>query len=427
LKVPVNTGIFFLAYVFHINNKKQIDMKKVAIIGTAGVPGRYGGFETLAHHLVLNLSKKFKLSVYNSKLCYGPNERPKFWNGARIFYLPFNANGWQSIIYDIISILHALFYADVLIVLGVSGGIIFPFVRLFTNKKIIVNIDGLEWRRDKWNKWIRRFLRFSEKLAVRFSHADITDNAVIKKYTARIYKSLSHQIAYGADHVKKQAITAEVKEQYPFVVEPYAFKVSRIEPENNVHLILQAFWELPFHRLVYVGNWEASEYGRELKLKYGKYKNITLLDPIYDQKQLDVLRSNCYLYIHGHSAGGTNPSLVEAMMLGLPVLAYNVAFNRESTFGKALFFRNKDELKKILTTKRTNQYYAVGETLRKYALKEYTWRVISKKYANIIYSFDYKYKKKHVLPKLALQNRKYLLDNGLAHMKHTLLFYQSSS
>lgn len=184
-------------------------MKKIAIIGTVGVPGRYGGFETLAHHLVLNLNQEFNLSVYNSKLSYGKEERPKFWNGARIFYLPFNANGWQSIIYDILSIIHAVFYADVLVVLGVSGGLIFPFVRLFTNKKIIVNIDGLEWRRNKWNKWVKKFLRFSEKLAVRFSHADITDNAVIKKYTALIYKSLSHEIAYGADHAKEQFITSK--------------------------------------------------------------------------------------------------------------------------------------------------------------------------------------------------------------------------
>ena len=263
--------------------QKRIDMKKIAIIGTAGVPGRYGGFETLAHHLVLNLNKEFKLSVYNTKLCYEPHERPKFWNGARIFYLPFNANGWQSIIYDIISIIHALFYADTLIVLGVSGGIIFPFVRFFTNKKLVVNIDGLEWRRNKWNKWVKRFLRFSEKLAVRYSHADITDNAVIKKYTAAIYKSLSHQIAYGADHAKVQFITKKMKEHYPFIVEPYAFKVCRIEPENNVHLILGAFSELKYRTLVIVGNWDGSEYGRDLKKIYSAYQNILLLDPIYDQ------------------------------------------------------------------------------------------------------------------------------------------------
>jgi len=399
-------------------------MKKIAIIGTAGVPGRYGGFETLAHHLVLNLNKEFKLSVYNTKLCYGKEERPKFWNGARIFYLPFNANGWQSIIYDIVSIIHALFYADTLIVLGVSGGVIFPFVRWFTRKKLIVNIDGLEWRRNKWNKWVKKFLRFSEKMAVRYSHADITDNAVIKKYTATIYKSLSHQIAYGADHVREQYITKEMKLMYPFLVEPYAFKVCRIEPENNVHLILEAFSELPYRTLVVVGNWDSSEYGRDLKSKYGNYNHILLLDPIYDQVQLDTLRSNCYVYIHGHSAGGTNPSLVEAMMLGLPVVAFNVAFNRATTHDRAIFFREKAELKKIITSKSTQDYYQVGASLRKLAQQEYTWATITRKYANIIYSFDYNYFKKHVLPQLAFMKKKFLIENELAHFEHPRFFYQ---
>jgi len=399
-------------------------MKKIAIIGTAGVPGRYGGFETLAHHLVLNLNKEFKLSVYNTKLCYGKEERPKFWNGARIFYLPFNANGWQSIIYDIVSIIHALFYADTLIVLGVSGGVIFPFVRWFTRKKLIVNIDGLEWRRNKWNKWVKKFLRFSEKMAVHYSHADITDNAVIKKYTATIYKSLSHQIAYGADHVREQYITKEMKEMYPFLVEPYAFRVCRIEPENNVHLILEAFSELPYRTLVVVGNWDSSEYGRDLKYKYGNYNHILLLDPIYDQAHLDTLRSNCYVYIHGHSAGGTNPSLVEAMMLGLPVVAFNVAFNRATTHDRALFFREKAELKKIITSKSTQDYYQVGASLKELAQQEYTWAIITRKYANIIYSFDYNYSKKHVLPQLAFMKKKFLIENELAHFEHPRFFYQ---
>ena len=406
-------------------NLKYPNMKKIAIIGTVGVPGRYGGFETLAHHLVLNLNKEFKLSVYNSKLTYGKEERPKFWNGARIFYLPFNANGWQSIIYDIISIIHAVFYADVLVVLGVSGGLIFPFVRLFTNKKIIVNIDGLEWRRNKWNKWVKKFLRFSEKLAVRFSHADITDNAVIKKYTALIYKSLSHEIAYGADHAKEQFITSKMKKLYPFIVEPYAFKVCRIEPENNVHLILETFSELPYRTLAFVGNWEGSEYGRELKKKYATCKNILLLDPIYDQEHLDTLRSNCYLYIHGHSAGGTNPSLVEAMILGLPIVAFNVAFNRASTHNQALFFRNKSDLKNIIQSKSTQDYYEVGKKLKKVALQEYTWATITRKYANIIYAFDYDYTKSNVLPELASMKREFLIENEVAHLEYSLLFYQN--
>ena len=405
-------------------NLKILRMKKIAIIGTAGVPGRYGGFETLAHHLVLNLSKDFKISVYNSTHTYAENERPKFWEGGRIFYIPLNANGWQSIIYDIISITHALFYADILIVLGVSGGIVFPFVRWFTNKKLIVNIDGLEWRRNKWNKWVRKFLRFSEKLAVRYSHADITDNAVLKKYTACIYKSLSHEIAYGADHVVTQPITRVMKVKYSFLVEPYAFKVCRIEPENNVHLILEAFAELPYRTLVIVGNWQASEYGKNQIEKYGDISNIYLLDPIYDQVELDTLRSNCYVYIHGHSAGGTNPSLVEAMMLGLPVVAFNVAFNRATTIGEALYFREKEDLKRIISTTTTKEYYKLGDQLKIIAQNEYTWKRISRKYANIIYSFDYNYSKKKVSPSLLSYGREFLLKNEMAHLEFPRFFYQ---
>ena len=110
-------------------------MKKVAIIGTAGVPGKYGGFETLDHHLVHQLNQEFKLSVYCSSKFYKKEERVQEWNGARLFYLPLNANGAQSIPYDILSILHALFYADTLIILGVSGGIIIPLIKLLTNKQ----------------------------------------------------------------------------------------------------------------------------------------------------------------------------------------------------------------------------------------------------------------------------------------------------
>ena len=141
-------------------------MKRVAIIGTAGVPGRYGGFETLAHQLVTHLNDQCQLTVYCSKKVYPKHERPNTWQGARLVYLPFDANGVQSIIYDIVSIIHALFYADALIVLGVSGGICLPFIKRLTSKKIIVNIDGLEWRRPKWKKWVRQYLKWSERLAV---------------------------------------------------------------------------------------------------------------------------------------------------------------------------------------------------------------------------------------------------------------------
>jgi putative lipase involved disintegration of autophagic bodies len=101
---------------------------------------------------------------------------------------------------------------------------------------------------------------------------------------------------------------------------------------------------------VVVGNWHNSAYGRQLRADFAAYANLHLLDPIYDQAQLDVLRSNCYVYVHGHSAGGTNPSLVEAMSLGLPVLAFGVSFNKATTEHKALYFATKEELMQCIKT-----------------------------------------------------------------------------
>lgn len=127
---------------------------------------------------------------------------------------------------------------------------------------------------------------------------------------------------------------------------PYSVTVCRIEPENNIHVILEAFSKLPEHTLLIVGNWEKSDYGKSLKEKYSAFQNIHLLDPVYEPHTINWLRSNAALYIHGHSAGGTNPSLVEAMNLGLPILAFDCVYNRATTEEKCLYWKNAEELER---------------------------------------------------------------------------------
>jgi len=398
---------------------KMFDKKKIAIIGTVGVPANYGGFETLAEHLIEAMGQHHEVTVYCSGKRYPKEERQQTFKGARLKYLPLEANGIQSIFYDSISILHALLYADVMLILGVAGAWLLPFVRLFTNKKIIISIDGIEWKRDKWNVLAKWYLFWAESIAVKFSHIDISDNEAIQDYTAARYGTLSRIIEYGADHTLKVTVTKDALAKYSFMTKPYAFKVCRIEPENNLHIILEAFTIMEKMPLVIVGNWDNSEYGKLLKSLYADHRNIHILDPIYDQKELDTLRSNASLYVHGHSAGGTNPSLVEAMYLGLPILAYGVSYNKVTTENKALYFNSREELIMQLQNIYTAKLKQIGHEMQSIAHRRYTWAFISKKYELLLEEVSAMKSKSSVTAKVSKLPYKKLLGEGLAHLKTT--------
>ncbi len=358
---------------FNTSSKKK---KRVAIIGTAGIPANYGGFETLAEYLVENLSNDIDFIVYCSSTNYP--DKHKFYKGARLFYLPISANGKWSILYDSLSIIHSLFYVDTLLVLGVGGAFILPLVRFFTSKKVITNIDGLEWKRNKWGKLAKSYLFIQEYIAVKNSHVIIADNKGIQDYVSGKYNISSSLIAYGGSHAFLSDLRNETIQRFKIEV-PYAFTVCRIEPENNVHLILEAFSRTSKF-IIFVGNWDSSEYGRKLKAKYNKFTNIKIIDPIYDQTLLNEIRGNCALYVHGHSAGGTNPSLVEAMWLGLPIFAWDVNYNRYTTSNKAHFFASSEHLIDLLSNQSEDQMQAMRCILKDIAQTEYNWVKIAQSY-----------------------------------------------
>ena len=164
-------------------------MLKIAILGTVGVPANYGGFETLAENLERYhdaASLKSSLTVYCSSKSY-PSREPIYLS-ARLKYVPLNANGAQSIPYDIWSLLSAVWQRNnVILLLGVSGAMALPLVRLVSSARVVTNIDGIEWRREKWQGLAKRFLRFSEKIAVHFSHELISDNDAIAEYVHQAY------------------------------------------------------------------------------------------------------------------------------------------------------------------------------------------------------------------------------------------------
>lgn len=351
--------------------------KKVAIIGTVGVPANYGGFESLTENILgENCSEWIEYTVY----CSGKSYKQKFdtYKGAKLKYLSLKANGPQSTPYDILAMMKTGNDYDVALVLGVSGCLFLPIFRCWFKNRLIVNIDGLEHKRAKWGRFAKWFLKKSEEMAVKYADVVIADNKGIQDYVRETYGIEAALIAYGGDHVSRNVSkekTEQILRDYGVESGQYAISVCRIEPENNCHVVLDAFSKTN-KKLVYIGNWDRSEYGRELKEKYSSYANIIIHGAEYDLDTLFILRSNAEMYIYGHSAGGTNPSLVEAMFFSRPILAFDVVYNRATTDNQAYYFRNSEDLQLLISSEGLN-----GDAMLKLAQEQYTWKKIAAQYA----------------------------------------------
>lgn len=343
----------------------------ISIIGTVGVPACYGGFETLVENLLSENKNEKNIVIYCSSKSYSKKQAE--YKNAELIYIPLNANGIQSIPYDIWSMLHAVFVkkSNNLLILGVSGALCLPLIRLFSKTRIVTNIDGLEWKRDKWNLWAKRFLKFSEKIAVKYSDVVVADNKGIADYVQWEYGVESAVIAYGGDHAIVKDLTISD--------EDYALALCRIEPENNVELILEAFSQTK-KKLIFIGNWGKSDFGQDMKAKYQQFGNIEIVAPIYDIHKLFEIRQQCSFYVHGHSAGGTNPSLVEMMHFNKNIVAFDCNYNRASTEDKANFFNNTTELIEIIS----NSESLDNDTfMQEVAQRRYTWKIVKEQYFSL--------------------------------------------
>lgn len=356
---------------------------KVAVLGIVGIPSRYGGFETLAENIVYYHARA-KLNLSLTVWCSGKGitDYPERFQSAKLRYVSLRANGVQSIFFDAVCLWQAIRSGhDRILLLGVSGALALPLIRIFSRRaRIVTNIDGIEWKREKWNKIARMVLRLSERAAVRFSHEIIADNQAIADYVHVTYGVHCHVITYGGDHALEHTANAEKHVELP---KQYALALCRIEPENNVHLILDAFDKVG-RPLVFVGNWNNSAYGRDLKARYVNHPNLYLLDPVYEPNELYALRARSSVYVHGHSAGGTNPSLVEMMHFGVPVLAHGCDFNRHTTENKALYFETSEELAILAKELDIGIHTLVGSAMREIAQRRYTWDQIGKAYFELL-------------------------------------------
>ena len=366
----------------------------LSIVGTVGLPAAYGGFETLADQLTQRFSTKRSIQVFCTGKRYPDKKnRPQTASGAVLNYVEWDANGWQSIPYDFVSLWRAAKQSKTILVLGVSGCLLLPVIRLFwPSTRIVTNIDGLEWKRSKWGPLARTFLRISESSAVAFSHAIVADNQGILEHIASNYRRQSHLVAYGGDQAGKpgQAIHPMKDSTCPkdtrFSAGKYFFSVCRIEPENHIAEILDAFAQTPEKNLVFVGNWDVSAYAKQLYELYCEVPNIELKYPLYDQVRLHALRTQAEAYVHGHSAGGTNPSLVEAMHAGMPVMAYDIDYNRHTTHNEAIYWQDVTELTERIRLTTDAVLTQIAIRMAEIAYQHYKWSFIIKQYEEILFS-----------------------------------------
>ena len=310
---------------------------KIAIIGSRGIPNYYGGFEQLAQQLAEGLVKEgFEITVYNS---HKHPYREKEWNGVKIVHC-YDAEHLLGtagqFIYDLNCIRNARKqHYDILLFLGYTSSSVWG--RFFPKKAVIIsNMDGLEWKRSKYSKPVQSFLRYAEKLAVKYSDHCIADSVAIRSYLKTKYRIDSHYISYGADIFTEP--NEELLSNFNISAGNYYMLMARMEPENNIEMILDGFHQTSSNKkFIVLGNTD-NRFGRAMLKKFSADKRIIFAGAIYDNKTTHALRKFCSVYFHGHSVGGTNPSLLEAMADKALIAAHDNEFNRAILQQDAFYF-----------------------------------------------------------------------------------------
>jgi glycosyltransferase involved in cell wall biosynthesis len=319
---------------------------KIGIMGTRGIPNNYGGFEQFAQYISSGLFKRgHEVYVYNSS--YHPYTK-KEWNGVQIIHCKDRENKmgtFGQFFYDLNCIKDARKRNfDVLFHFGYSSDS-FWHRRWPKNTVNIINMDGLEWKRTKYNRLTRKFLKWAESLAARNAQTMIADSPAMQAYILNTYGIKPVYIPYGANVFTESDPTA--LEKFNLLPGKYFLLIARMEPENNIEMIIQGYLASGHQYPLFVIGNTANTFGRFLVRKYNS-PNIEFAGPLYDENLLNNLRYFSSIYFHGHSVGGTNPSLLEAMGCGCNIAAHNNVFNKAVLGNEAEYFFSASDVSAII-------------------------------------------------------------------------------
>ncbi|MFR5266944.1 beta 1-4 rhamnosyltransferase Cps2T [Clostridium sp.] len=384
-------------------------MQNVFIIGSKGIPARYGGFETFVEKLT---EKQMNKDIKYHVACMSDNNNEFTHNGARCFNINVpNIGSAKAVIYDILALKKCIEYIKnnnidnpIVYVLACRIG---PFIGRYKKQliklggKLYVNPDGHEWKRGKWNVYIRKYWKISEEFMVKHSDLLICDSQSIEKYIKDDYKKYNPKttfIAYGADTKK-----SKLSDDDPKILEWYKEKkvnkkeyylvVGRFVPENNYEIMITEFMKSKTKKdLVLITNVEKNKFYNSLKQKtnFDKDPRIKFVGTVYNQELLKKIRENAYGYLHGHEVGGTNPSLLEALATTDLNILLNIGFNVEVAGKGALYFdKKKGHLAELLNNKWEGKFLKkISENAKKKIINEYSWEQIVQKYENLFLFFN---------------------------------------
>ena len=362
---------------------------RIAIIGSRGIPARWGGYETASEAIATGLVCLGHDVTVFCRPRYSLPERPPTYKGVKLIYRPcLNQKSLETPSHEFMCMLYSLMHNyDVVYVLGMrTSPVYIPYRLLKRNSRLVMNPDGLDWKRRKWGSIGRAFLKFGEWLGVRFiSHHVIADSAAIQGYLEKSYDNRATFLPYGAKIGYSER--PEILNEYGLQPRSYFLVVARLEPENNTDIVVRAFERLSADKqLVIVGgtNYNSSY---ERQLRSSQDPRILFTGPLYTPGHVQELYANCYAYIHGHEVGGTNPALLDAMGCGCAVLALDVVFNRE-VLGNCGAFWKRDEqaLYQLMTRVLVTDLEPWRTLARERARQKYRWDDIVKGYDELFRS-----------------------------------------
>ena len=368
-----------------MKNHREGRRLKISIIGTRGYPSFYGGFETAVRHIAPRFADNgMDVSVYGRKNSILENWAGRDERIQSVLTTGFDTKIWSTLSYGLTSVLHvALRKHDVVLIMNVANGFWLPILKIL-KVPTAVNVDGIEWERQKWSKAAKVVFKIGAWFTAKFADEIICDSKHIAEYWNLSFGRRGVYIPYGG-------VIPSASMRLPQGLKPkeYVLVVSRFVPENTIAEFLSAADQLAKkYKVVLVGSsGYGSSFEDKIQLMSEKNPNVIWLGHVSDEAELDSLWSSAGAYFHGHSVGGTNPALVQAMYCGAPIVARDTVYNREVLGSAGKFVNpNSNEIYSAIDMLMTNLNLAsdFSKSAQKRAIENYSWNQVSDSYILVL-------------------------------------------